>query len=89
MCPNEIKGRLKAFSVTQKVVLENYDILAWMIGSYVAHGHHDPKHYPRKPEMIKKEVKIKVMDEESIKETLTTFATIHNSIEEGKNGSNA
>ncbi len=57
-----------------------------MIGSYVAQGYHQPKKYPKNPDMVKiQDIKPgKDMDDESIKTVLTAFAEIHNTIEGAK-----
>jgi hypothetical protein len=89
MTPAEISGRLMAHTATLNSQLEGYDTLAWMIGSYVAQGYHQPKKYPKKPDMVKVKQKTKPMDEESIRDTLIAFAEIHNEIEGAKHGGNA
>ena len=76
MCPNEIKGRLNAFSKGIRRGFEGHDDLAWMIGSYVAHGFHDPKKYPKKPCMVKREIPLKGNDD--VKDALMMFADTHN-----------
>lgn len=81
MTPKEISGRMKAFHKNARHESEKIDVLAWMTGLYVARGYHDPEHYPTKPDFIKAEYKEPVeMEEETIKDVLTTFAEIHNAI---------
>jgi hypothetical protein len=90
MTPAEVNGRIKAFVEGQNRVLEGHDTLAWMIGSYVAQGYHNPKKYPKKPDMVKTKPRMTApMEDDDIKAILTTFAQVHNVIEEGKNGGNA
>jgi hypothetical protein len=84
MTPCEITGRLKAHAKAQREELERVDLTAWMIGSYVAQGYHQPKKYPKKPSMIEKEIKIETEEPEIMKNKLMTFATIHNTIEGAK-----
>lgn len=84
MTPAEISGRLMAHTATLNSQLEGYDTLAWMIGSYVAQGYHQPKKYPKKPDMVKIQKPIKEMDEAGIKDSLIAFAELHNAIEGGK-----
>jgi hypothetical protein len=84
MTPAEINGHIKAFSESQNRAMERLDTLAWMIGNYVAQGHHQPKKYPKKPDMVKIQKPIKEMDEAGIKDSLIAFAELHNAIEGGK-----
>ena len=86
MTPAEISGRLRAHRVTANQRMEESDALAWMIGSYVAQGYHQPKKYPKKPDMVKiQDIKPgKDMDDENIKTVLTAYAEIHNTIEGAK-----
>lgn len=81
MTPKEINGRMTAFSANIKREIEHKDILAWMIGNYVACGYHNPKKYPKKPTMSKEALPDKEMGEDDMKTVLTTFAEIHNTIE--------
>lgn len=87
MTPNEIAGRFTAFSESRNNDLMLADKIAWMIGNYVGVATNNPKKFPDKPNMIKKESKS--MDEKAIKSTLIAYAEMHNAIEEGKNGSHA
>ena len=91
MCPNEIKGRLEAFTKGQKDIHEGRDTLAWMIGHYAAWAYHDPKKYPDKPHLITKGTHIpdEPMPEETMKAILTGFAETHNLIEREQNANNA
>ena len=86
MTPAEVKGRLKARETACKRELENMDSLAWMIGHYASFGYHDPKNYPRKSNIVAKDVQIPkdAMDDEEIKDTLTVFAQTHNAAERSK-----
>jgi len=86
MCPKEIQGRLIAFSASIKRGLEGYDDLAFMVGSYVAHSFHDPKKYPKKPCMVKRDIRI-VPEQDDVKGTLMAFVETHNEVV--KNGGNA
>jgi hypothetical protein len=88
MTPREIDGRMKAWSANVQRHREDMDDLAWMIGHYAAWGYHNPKQYPKKPNLISK-VNIpdeddEPMPDESMKAILTGFAEIHNAIEGGK-----
>jgi hypothetical protein len=63
-------------------------VLAWLIGSYVAHGFHDPKHYPKKPNAVAQIKPKGTMDDDDIKDALTAFAQAHNAAEKGKTHAN-
>jgi len=86
MTPAEISGRLRAHRVTANQRMEESDALAWMVGSYVAQGYHQPKKYPKHPDMVTvKDAKPVIeMDDENIKTVLTAYAEIHNTIEGAK-----
>ena len=88
MTPAEVKGRIKAHETAQKQAMLDADALAWMIGTYVAHGFHDPKHYPKKPNMVEKPLPKGTMDDDDIKDALTVFAQAHNAAEKGKTHGN-
>lgn len=88
MTPAEVKGRIKAHETARKQAMLDADALAWMIGSYVAHGFHDPKHYPKKPNMVVQEKPKGTMDDDDIKDALTVFAQAHNAAEKGKTHGN-
>ena len=81
MTPAEINGRIEAYSANLQRHMENMDALAWMQGAYNARGYHEPKKYPNKPEMTKNKLPDEPEDEEVMKEKLTVFAAINNSIE--------
>lgn len=83
MVPNEINGRIEAYSANRQQHIENMDALAWMQGAYNARGYHEPKKYPNKPEMTKNKIGLpdEPEDEELMKDKLTVFANVHNSIE--------
>ena len=91
MTPAEINGRIKAYSEAQNRAMERIDALAWMVGSYTAQGYHQPKKYPKKPDMVKTKAKLldEPEDEELMKDKLTAFASIHNTLEGGLDGSHA
>ena len=82
--PKEIQGRLKAHEKQQRTANERADLLAWMIGSYVAQGYHQPKKYPKKPRMIEVKLPDEPEDEEIMKSKLEAFANIQNTIEGAK-----
>lgn len=86
MTPAEVKGRIKAHEIAQKRAVEDADVLAWLIGSYVAHGFHDPRHYPKKPNAVTqtKPQPKSIMGDEDIKDALVVFAQAHNAAEKGK-----
>lgn len=86
MTPAEAKGRMKAYSARLEQDIGNYDALAWMIGNYAACAYHDPKHYPKKPNMVKERPRKGVQDEENMKDLLMTYAEIHNEVEVRKHG---
>ena len=91
MTPAEINGRIKAYSEAQNRAMERIDALAWMawmIGNYT---HASPKKYPKKTEMVKTKAKLpdEPEDEELMKDKLTAFASIHNTLEGGLDGSHA
>jgi hypothetical protein len=90
MTPAEVKGRIKAHEIAQKRAVEDADVLAWLIGSYVAHGFHDPKHYPKKPNVVARAKPLPkgTMDDDDIKDALTVFAQTHNAAEKGKTHAN-
>ena len=90
MTPAEVKGRIKAHEISQKRAIEDADVLAWLIGSYVAHGFHDPKHYPKKPSAVvqTKPLPKGTMGDDDIKDALTVFAQAHNAAEKGKTHGN-
>ena len=90
MTPAEVKGRIKAHETAQKRAAEDADVLAWLIGSYVAHGFHDPKHYPKKPNVVAqaKPLPKGTMDDDDIKDALTVFAKAHNAAERDKTHGN-
>lgn len=90
MTPAEVKGRIKAREIAQKQATQDADALAWMIGSYVAHGFHDAKHYPKNPNMVVREKPLPkgTMDDDDIKDALTVFAQAHNAAEKGKTHAN-
>lgn len=82
MCPREIKGRINAYHAGKAERIENMDKLSWMIGLYSGKAYHDPKNYPRNPEIIKKASVYKEapeMDEQDLKDRLLIFAEINNS----------
>ena len=81
MTPREIKGRTKAYTQNLTQQAENIDLLAWAIGGYVAQGYHDPKHYPDKPRTTKTKISSQRMEDDSMKDVLTAYAEIHNTIE--------
>ena len=83
MQPVEISGRVKAHVARLNRTVENMDALAWMIGQYTGMAYHDPKKYPKKPEMTKNKIGLpdEPEDEELMKDKLTVFANVHNSIE--------
>ena len=78
--PKEIEGRLKAHKNGQQRALEQADLLAWMIGRYSLW---DPKKYPTKPNTIERKTPLpdEPEDEEIMKDKLTFFANVHNTIE--------
>jgi hypothetical protein len=84
MTPAEVKGRIKA----HERAIEDVDVLAWLIGAYVAHGFHDPKHYPKKPNAVVQTKPKGTMDDDDIKDALTVFAQAHNAAEKGKTHGN-
>ena len=90
MTPAEVKGRIKAHEIAQKRAIEDADMLAWMIGHYASFGFHDPKHYPKKPNMVvqAKPLPKGTMDDDDIKDALTVFAQTHNAAEKGKTHAN-
>lgn len=86
MTPAEISGRLRAHRASENQRIEGYDTLAWMIGNYVAQGYHQPKKYPKKPDMVKAQgyKPAMDMDDENIKTVLTAYAEMHNAVEGAK-----
>jgi hypothetical protein len=78
MCPAEIKGRLKAYGIAQKRAVEGFDDLAWMIGNYT---HASPKKYPKKPAIVKRDIKQGDDTDEEMQAKLTVFAQIQNAVE--------
>jgi hypothetical protein len=91
MTPKEVQGRLIAHAKQEEQRmsrLDNLDALAWMIGVYSARAYHDPKHYPKKANLVETKQSAKSaqrdMDEESMKTILTGYAEIHNTIEGAK-----
>lgn len=68
--------------------MSRLDALAWMIGVYSARAYHDPKHYPKKANLVETKQSAQSdqhdMDEESMKTILTGYAEIHNTIEGAK-----
>ena len=86
MTPTEVNGRLKAHQAQRNMTLEQYDSLAWMIGSYAARGYHSPKSYPKKPVFttIKKQ---NDMTSDDMKSVMRNFADRHNK-EVSANGHN-
>ena len=81
MTPAEVSGRLKAHAARQQTAMERMDMLAWMTGVYAAKGYHDPKKYPKRPNLIEKPRATDAMDEDTMKTVLTAYAEIHNTIE--------
>jgi hypothetical protein len=91
MTPKEVQGRLTAHAKQEEQRisrLDYLDALAWMIGVYSARAFHDPKHYPKKANLVETKQSAQSvqydMDEESMKTILTGYAEIHNTIEEAK-----
>lgn len=68
--------------------LDNLDVLAWMIGMYSARAYHDPKHYPKRANLVETKQSAQLaqydMEEDNMKTILTGYAEIHNTIEEAK-----
>lgn len=84
MTPAEVNGRLTAFASKASEEIENADLLAWMIGKYVAYGVNAPKKYPKRPELMKKQKPSREMDDDELMTMMTAFAETHNVIEENK-----
>ena len=70
-----MNGRTRAYTKRLSMDMDSISVLAWLTGNYNAHAYHDPKHYPKKPEVSKPPKK---MSEKAIKNTLIAFAEIHN-----------
>lgn len=83
MQPAEISGRVKAHVARLNRNIEDMDALAWMIGQYTGMAYHDPNKYPKKPQMAKNKIGLpdEPEDEEIMKDKLTVFANVHNTIE--------
>ena len=75
--------------MAQKRALEGFDDMAWMIGSYVGQAYHQPKKYPKKPSMVKRDLVIPdtEMEPDDMKDALMIFAQAHN--KEVANGGDA
>lgn len=83
MTPKEVAGRIKAHEENNQRRAEEMDVLAWMVGNYTAQGYYQPRKYPRKPGIIKREKKQETIDnDETMKHKLLAFAEIHNAEEE-------
>lgn len=84
MTPAEINGRIAAYRANVNQRLEADDAFAWMVGAYVAQGFHQPKRYPKKPNMVKVQKpkpKKAHMDDDSMKAMLEVFAKTQNAAE--------
>lgn len=83
MTAKEVQGRIEAFHVNQSRQSKQMDTLAWMIGLYAAKGYHEPKKYPKKPNIIDDNPSVQAdgMDEDTIKTILEAYAQTHNAIE--------
>lgn len=68
---------MKAYQAQAERALESNDTLAWMIGSYVARGFHDPRKYPRKPVFATKK-QTTTMTDSDMKNAMREFAERHN-----------
>ena len=88
MTPAEVAGRIKAHHATQNARAEQRDALAWMIGQYAGLAYHDPKKYPKKPQMAKSAARGPDVegeqDVDTMKTMLTAYAEVHNEIEKGQ-----
>ena len=88
MQPVEISGRVKAHVAGVNRGVDAMDTLAWMIGQYAGLAYHDPKKYPKKPQMAKSAVRgpdvEKAQDVDTMKTMLTAYAEVHNEIEKGQ-----
>lgn len=52
LSPREIEWRFRALAQRRRMQGENIDLLAFLVGRYVALGFHAPKKYPRKPNSL-------------------------------------
>ena len=88
MTPAEVNGRIVAHSATAQQRAELMDMVAWMTGNYAAQGYHAPKKYPKKPNMVRRELAFELPDEpmgeDDMLTRLSTYAEIHNAIEDVK-----
>lgn len=81
MCPAEIRGRLKAFTMGQKRAQEAWDDLAWMIGVYT---HTAPGKYPKRPNLVARETKEpQAMTDDDMKAVLRSFMARQNEVNHG------
>ena len=74
MTPREISLALE----TAKRRALDLDLLAWLVGQYVAIGVNNPKKFPRKPNRIRFR---KNMSDEEMKQTLISLAERRNPID--------
>lgn len=96
MTPAEITGRLMANIHNRNKHNRDLDWLAWASGLYMGKAYHEPKKFPKRPDLFKEQSAAapkkseEPVEEEAIKDMLIMYAEMHNTSEEVKtNGSNA
>ena len=52
MTPRQSKCEINAFNSRIRQKMEYADTMSWMIGNYVGQAQHNPKKYPKKPNMV-------------------------------------
>lgn len=80
MTPRQIKCEINAFNSRIRQKMEYADTMSWMIGNYVGQAQHNPKKYPKKPNMVDRKIRIsdEQMEPETMKTMLEAYAEIHN-----------
>lgn len=80
---------MRAHQAVIKQRNEAIDLAAWMIGHYTSWAYHNPKKYPKKPNMTKQTHKpVDDMEEDDIKEIMSAYAEMHNAAEGMRGGLN-